>query len=109
MLAGTAMRAKRFAEELAPPLQPWRVRNTVFAPTLPPGLDPTRLDHMLVGLQDGEGNCLGLGVLAEEDGVLRVLTNRGEGMRGLRLGSLKIDPEEFTVTPVRLREVMFGL
>lgn len=105
----SASRAKRFASELAPPLQAWRVRHTVFAPTLPPGLDPTRLDNMLVGLQDGEGNCLGLGILQEEEDVLRVLTNRGEGMRGLRLGSIKIDPEDFSVTPVRLREVMFGL
>lgn len=105
----SAARAKRFEAELAPPLQAWRVRHTVFAPTLPPGLDPTRLDSMLVGLQDGLGHCLGLGVLREEDGVLRVLTNRGEGMRGLRLGSMKIALEDFSVTPVRLREVMFGV
>lgn len=105
----SAARAKRFAAELTPPLQPWRVRHTVFAPTLPAGLDPARLDNMLVGLQDGEGHCLGLGVLQEHDEVLRVLTNRGEGMRGLRLGSMRIDPESFAVTPVRLREVMFGV
>lgn len=104
-----ADRAKHFEAELTPPLQAWRVRSTVFAPTLPAGLDPTRLDAMLVGLQDGEGSTLGLGVLKEEDGILRVLTNHGEGMRGLRLGSMRIDLETYAVEPVRLREVMFGL
>ena len=102
-------RAKRFAAALATPLQPWRVRDTVFAPTLPAGLDQARLDAMLVGLQDGRGACLGLGILEESDGVLRVLTNHGEGMRGLRLGSVRIDRDTFAVTPVRLREVMFGI
>ncbi|MBT8217895.1 MAG: AAA family ATPase [Acidimicrobiia bacterium] len=105
----TADRAKHFAAELAPPLQPWRVRSTVFAPTLPAGMDPARLDSMLVGLQDGSGATLGLGVLREEDGILRVLTNHGEGMRGLRLGSMRIELDTFDVTPVRLRDVMFGL
>lgn len=102
-------RAKHFAEALTPPLQAWRVRDTVFAPTLPAGLDHSRLDAMLVGLQDGSGACLGLGVLEESDGVLRVLTNHGEDMRGLRLGSMRIDRETFAITPVRLREVMFGI
>lgn len=105
----SADRAKHFEAELTPPLQAWRVRPTVFAPTLPAGLDPGRLDAMLVGLQDGEGSTLGLGVLEEEDGILRVLTNHGEGMRGLRLGSMRIDLDTFAVEPVRLREVMFGL
>ncbi len=104
----SSARAKNFALALTTPLQPWRVRDTVFAPTLPAGLDQARLDAMLVGLQDGTGACLGLGILEEKEGVLRVLTNHGEGMRGLRLGSMKIDRETFAVTPVRLREVMFG-
>lgn len=105
----SADRAKHFEAELTPPLQAWRVRSTVFAPTLPAGLDPARLDAMLVGLQDGEGSTLGLGVLQEQEGILRVLTNHGEGMRGLRLGSMRIDLETYAVTQVRLREVMFGL
>jgi len=105
----SADRAKHFEAELTPPLQAWRVRPTVFAPTLPAGLDPARLDAMLVGLQNGEGGTLGLGVLREDDGILRVLTNHGEGMRGLRLGSMRIDLDTYAVEPVRLREVMFGL
>lgn len=105
----SSARAKHFAAALTTPLQPWRVRDTVFAPTLPAGLDQARLDAMLVGLQDGTGACLGLGILEQNEGVLRVLTNHGEGMRGLRLGSMRIDRETFAVTPVRLREVMFGI
>ncbi|MFQ5948328.1 MAG: Clp1/GlmU family protein, partial [Acidimicrobiia bacterium] len=67
-----AHRAKRFAEALSAPLERWRVRPTVFAPTLPAGLDHSRLDKMLVGVHDGAGRCLGLGVLSDEDENLRV-------------------------------------
>lgn len=87
----------------------WRVRPTVFAPTLPSGLDPARLDAMLVGVHDGDDRCLGLGVLDYDGEVLRVETNVGEGMKGLRLGSLRIDRGTFRATPLNLREIMFGL
>ncbi len=87
----------------------WRVRPTVFAPTLPSGLDPARLDSMLVGVHDGDDRCLGLGVLDYDGEVLRVETNVGEGMKGLRLGSLRVDRTTYRATPVNLREVMFGL
>ncbi len=103
-----AHRAARFAAALGPPLERWRVRPTVFAPTLPSGLDLSRLHGMLVGVQDGEGRCLGLGVLEHREGVLRVVTNVGEGMQGLRLGSLVIDLEDYSTRQVNLREVMFG-
>ena len=105
----SADRAKHFAAELSPPLQAWRVRPTVFAPTLPSGLDPARLDSMLVGVHDGDDRCLGLGVLDYDGEVLRVETNVGEGMKGLRLGSLRVDRTTYRATPVNLREVMFGL
>jgi polynucleotide 5'-hydroxyl-kinase GRC3/NOL9 len=102
-------RAAAFADAFAEPLQRWRVRPTVFAPTLPAGLDLHRLDGMLVGLQDGDGWCLGLGVLENSGDVLRVITNMGEDMRGLRLGSMHIELETFETRRVRLREVMFGV
>jgi polynucleotide 5'-kinase involved in rRNA processing len=102
-------RAKRFSQAFAPPLERWRVRSTVFAPTLPAGLDQSRLDDMLVGIHDGAGRCLGLGALSFQDDALRVITNVTEGMVGLRLGSLRIDLETFTTQRVNLREVMFGL
>jgi polynucleotide 5'-kinase involved in rRNA processing len=104
-----AHRAKSFAAAFGGPLQRWRVRSTVFAPTLPAGLDLARLHGVLVGLQDGSGSCLGLGALEHEDSVLRVVTNKGDDMRGLRLGSLRIDLDTFDVERVRLRELMFGI
>ena len=104
-----ARRTAAFAAAFAAPLERWRVRPTVFAPTLPAGLDLARLDRVLVGLMDGAGRCRGLGVLEHEEGILRVLTNTGEEMRGLRLGSLTIDHNTFDVHRVRLNEVMFGL
>lgn len=104
-----AMRAEGLRRAFAEPLEHWRVRPTVFAPTLPTGLDLERLDSLLVGVHDGNGHCLGLGRLEHEDGTLRVLTNVGEGMKGLRLGSLRLDLETFETKPVSLREVMFGV
>lgn len=102
-------RAKAFAAALSPPLQRWRVQTTVFAPTLPEGFDPARLDGMLVGVLDDEGRCLGLGALEHDDGVLRVATHHGDAMRGLRLGSIRIDLETFETQRVRLRQLIFGI
>lgn len=111
--SGPDLRAQRradlFAAAFRPPLERWRVRPTVFAPTLPVGLDLERVDGMLVGVQDGSGTCLGLGCLEYDDGNLRVTTNTGEGMQGLRLGSLRIDLDTFQTRAVNLREIMFGL
>jgi len=102
-------RAEHLKAAFEPPLERWRVRPTVFAPTLPSGLDPGRLDGLLVGVHDTEGRCQGLGRLEVEDGNLKVLTNRGDGMQGLRLGSLRLDLDRLDVRPVNLRELMFGL
>jgi len=104
-----ASRVDHFSTALQPPLESWRVRPTVFAPTLPAGLNLSRLQDVLVGVQDSEGRCLGLGLLTLEDGALKVLTNVGAGMTGLRLGSVRVDPTTFANSPVNLREVMFGL
>lgn len=97
------------AKALAPPLDTWKVRATVFAPTLPTGLDLERLDSMLVGIHDGAGRCLGLGVLEHREDGLRVHTNVASAMQGLRLGSLKVDRSTFEVQNVNLRRTMFGL
>ncbi len=103
------VRVQQFGKALSHPLEAWRIKPTVFAPTLPTGLDLDRLAGMVVGVQDGFGACLGLGVLEYTEGVLRVLTNHGEGMQGLRLGSMRIDPQTYETKPVNLRELMFGL
>ncbi len=98
-----------FRHALAAPLPRWRVQTTVFAPTLPEEFDLDRLDGMLVGVQDDEGRCLGLGVVESTGGVLRVATHLGEVMRGLRLGSLRVDLETFATQRVRLRQLIFGI
>ena len=103
-----ARRQERLRLAFSGPLERWRVKPTVFAPTLPAGLDMERLDTMLVGVHDGEGHCLGLGRLEHDDGAVRVLTNVGDGMTGLRLGSVRIDLDTYETRPVSLREVMFG-
>lgn len=103
------MRTNAFAKALSPPLERWKVRPTVFAPTLPVGLNLDRLDKVLVGVQDSTGGCLGLGVLQYEDDALRVMTNVGEGMKGLRLGSIRVDPETYEGTVINLRELIFGI
>jgi hypothetical protein len=37
------------------------------------------------------------------------MTNTGEGMKGLRLGSMRLDPDTMNSTVISLREVMFGI
>ncbi|MGH8945233.1 MAG: Clp1/GlmU family protein [Acidimicrobiia bacterium] len=102
-------RADAFRRALRAPLVTWKVRPTVFAPTLPVGLNPGRLDGVLVGVQDKSGGCLGLGVLSHDEETLKVQTNVGEGMSGLRLGSIRLDLDTFQSTIINLRELMFGI
>lgn len=103
------IRRKAFAAELGGSPERWRVGHDVFAPTLPEAFDESRLDGMLVGIQDKKGRCLGLGVLQWDDDAIHVVTRHGDQMHGLRLGSLRIDLENFDTAPVRLRELIFGV
>ncbi len=102
-------RIAAFAGDLGEEPPRWRVQTTVFAPTLPDGFDVSRLDRMLVGVQDDRGRCRGLGVLEHSEGTVRVATRHGDEMRGLRLGSMRLDLETFGVSRVRLRELIFGV
>ena len=104
-----AVRQGAFAKELTEPLPRWRIGHDVFAPTLPEGFDVSRLDGMLVGVQDKKGRCLGLGSLQWSAGEIAVATQHGEQMHGLHLGSLRVDLDTFACTEVRLRELMFGV
>lgn len=102
-------RVEAFRSALGGELQRWRVQTTVFAPTLPEEFDRSRLESMLVGVQDDHGHCLGLGVLEVTEGVVRVATRYGEEMRGLRLGSMRVNLETFETQRVRLRDLLFGI
>jgi polynucleotide 5'-kinase involved in rRNA processing len=87
-----AYREERFASYFAGPLQRWRVKTTVFMPTIPFELDPQRLHGLLVGLEDGKGSCLGMGILEYDspEGILRMVSPVSEGATGLLLGSIRI-------------------
>ena len=86
----------------------WRVKPTVFMPTLPPDYDLAALDGLVVGMEDGAGSCVGIGVLDYEPGedILRMISPVTEGVRGLRLGSLKIDVGGRSRGPVDLRQLL---
>lgn len=98
-----------FRTAFEPNLQRWRVHSSVFAPTLPEAFDLSRLEGMLVGVQNESGACLGLGALEHDDGVVRVATRYGDQMRGLRLGSMRIDLDTYETSRVRLRQLIFGI
>ena len=75
------------------PLQRFRVRPTVFMPTLPPLFDLHSLDRLLVGLSDGHGGFTGLGYLeyVPEDAGLRLISPVAEPPKALRLGSVRLE------------------
>jgi polynucleotide 5'-kinase involved in rRNA processing len=102
-------REEQFAAYFATGSSRWRVKPTVFMPTLPPEFDLALLDSLVVGMEDGKGTCVGIGVLdhdADED-ILRMVSPVTEGVRGLRLGSVRIDTTGRSRGPVDLRQ-LFG-
>ncbi len=92
----------------AEPLQRWRVKPSVFMPALPALFDLKALDRLVVGLSDGKGGCLGIGLLEHlpEEGGLRLLSPVAEGPKALILGSVRLD-EGFRARRVDLRN-LFG-
>jgi polynucleotide 5'-kinase involved in rRNA processing len=104
-----SFREEQFAAYFATGTSRWRVKPTVFMPTLPPEFDLALLDSLVVGMEDGKGTCVGIGVLdydADED-ILRMVSPVTEGVRGLRLGSVRIDTTGRSRGPVDLRQ-LFG-
>jgi polynucleotide 5'-kinase involved in rRNA processing len=101
-----AHREQRLAAFLGPEVYRWRVKPTVFLPTLPPMFEPASLDGLLVGVDDGEGNCLGLGILEYRDDALRLLTPVSEGVRALRLGSVRATQDGKITERVDLRAML---
>jgi polynucleotide 5'-kinase involved in rRNA processing len=102
-----AHRQARMRAAFEPPLFSWKVKPSVLVPALPPGMDPALLDRLLVGMEDGKGNCIGLGILEYRDG-LRMVSTLDEGAKALRLGAVRVEPD-FRTTPVDLRDpFLFG-
>jgi polynucleotide 5'-hydroxyl-kinase GRC3/NOL9 len=89
-------------------LQRFRVKPTVFMPTLPPLFDLAQLDRLLVGLSDGAGGFTGLGVLefVPEDQGLRLISPVAAAPKALRLGSVRLE-DNYSAKRVDLRN-LFG-
>ena len=84
---GAAGRAPRGGDApvlLRRALQRFRIKPTVFMPTLPPLFDLAQLDRLLVGLSDGEGAYTGIGYLehSPEEGVLRLISPVADAAQG---------------------------
>lgn len=92
----------------AEPLQRWRVRATVFMPALPALFDLAALDHIVVGLSDGKGQCIGVGHLEHlpEEGALRLISPVSDAPKALILGSVRLE-DGFRARRVDLRN-LFG-
>jgi polynucleotide 5'-hydroxyl-kinase GRC3/NOL9 len=104
-----AFREAQFAAYFAEGTSRWRVKPVVFMPTLPPEFDLALLDDLVVGMEDGKGSCPGIGVLEYDAGedILRMISPVSAGVRGLRLGSVRIDTSGRSKGPVDLRH-LFG-
>ncbi len=79
------------------------MKPTVFYPVLPPLIELKELDGLLVGVDNGEGDCLGLGILEYREDALRLLTPVSEGVRALRLGSVRVTQDGKITERVDLR------
>ena len=102
-------REARFATYFGESASRWRVKPTVFLPTVPPEFDLGLLEGLVVGMEDGKGTCVGIGLLEydKEEGILRMVSPITEGVRGLRLGSVKISRDGRSRGTVSLPE-LFG-
>jgi polynucleotide 5'-kinase involved in rRNA processing len=102
-------RERQFAAYFETGSSRWRVKPTVFMPTLPPDFDLALLDGLVVGMEDGKGTCVGIGVLEHDstEDILRMVSPVTEGVRGLRLGSIRMELSGRSRGPVDLRQ-LFG-
>jgi len=89
-------------------LSRFRIRPTVFMPTLPPMFDLRQLDRLLVGLSDGAGGYTGMGYLEHlpADDALRLISPVADPPKALRLGSVRLE-ETYRAKRVDLRN-LFG-
>ena len=101
-------REEQFSAYFAMGTSRWKVRPTVFMPTLPPDFDLALLDALVVGMEDGNGVCVGIGVLEHDpaEDIVRMVSPVTEGVKGLRLGSVRIDVDGRSRGPVDLRHLL---
>jgi polynucleotide 5'-hydroxyl-kinase GRC3/NOL9 len=101
-------RERAMARYFETELQRFRVKPTVFMPTLPPLFDLAQLDRLLVGLSDGRGGFTGLGYLeyVPQDAGLRLISPVAEPPKALRLGSVRLE-DTFRAKRIDLRN-LFG-
>lgn len=99
-----ARRQARLKAVFEPPLHRWKVKPSVFIPAIPPDVDHAQLDGLIVGMEDGKGVCLGLGILEFREGSLRMISNVAEGAKALRLGAVRVT-SDFNTSRVDLREL----
>jgi polynucleotide 5'-kinase involved in rRNA processing len=99
-------RQRRLASFLGPEVFRWRVKPTVFVPMLPPIFEGADLDGLLVGIDNGHGDCLGLGILEYREDALRLLTPVSEGVVALRLGSIRVTQDGKITERVDLRSML---
>jgi polynucleotide 5'-hydroxyl-kinase GRC3/NOL9 len=99
-----ANRREKLKSFFEPPVHRWKVKPSVFIPQIPPDVDMTMLDGLIVGMEDGKGSCMGLGILEYREGALRMISTVAEGAKALRLGSMRVT-SEFDTSRVDLREI----
>ena len=101
-------REEAMARYFAGELNRFRIRPTVFMPSLPPLFDLAALDRLLVGLSDGAGGNSGIGYLEHlpEEAALRLISPVADPPKALRLGSVRLE-ESYRAKRVDLRN-LFG-
>ena len=101
-------RQRSMARYFEGPLNRFRIRPTVFMPTLPPLFDLRQLDRLLVGLSDGAGGYTGMGYLEHlpAEDALRLISPVADPPKALRLGSVRLE-ESYRAKRVDLRN-LFG-
>ena len=99
-----ANRREKLKAAFEPPVHRWKVKPSVFIPQIPPDVDMTMLDGLIVGMEDGKGSCMGLGILEYREGSLRMISTVAEGAKALRLGSMRVT-SDFDTSRVDLREI----
>ena len=103
-----AFREQQFSAYFAAGVSRWRVKPSVFMPTLPPDFDLAQLDGLVVGMEDGSGTCVGIGVVEFDpsEDFLRMVSPVATGVKGLRLGSIRMETSGRSRGPVDLRQLL---